>query len=93
MPGETDQRFRLSQQVHARRFDGETIILDLGAGKYFSLDEVGAAIWERLGNGLSVGEVAEQILVEYDVDPQTARGDVERMARELLAAGLLEKQE
>ena len=93
MTAEMDQRFRPASQVHGRRFEREMVVLDLGAGKYFSLDEVGTAIWEKLTSGLSLGEVVAQILDTYDVDEPSARRDVERLASELVAAGLLAKQE
>ena len=93
MVAEMDQRFRPVSQVHARRFDREIVMLDLGAGKYFSLDEVGAVIWEKLTAGVSVGETADHIVADYDIDAPTARRDVARMARELVAAGLLELKE
>jgi hypothetical protein len=88
-----EQRFRPGPQVHSRRFDREIVVLDLGAGKYFSLDEVGAAIWEKLTDGVSVGEAADQIVADYEVDPDTAGRDVARLAQELVAAGLLKPKE
>jgi hypothetical protein len=93
MAAETDERFRPAQQVHARRFDGETVVVDLGGGKYFSLDEVGTAIWDHLASGLSLAETAQKILDGYDVDADTARRDVERMAGELVGAGLIERRQ
>jgi hypothetical protein len=88
-----EQHFRPRFRIHSRRFDGELILLDLGAGKYFSLDEVGAVIWEHLCQGKSAGEVVQQILQTYEVDGERARRDVERIAGELVAAGLLEMAE
>jgi hypothetical protein len=87
---ELDQRFRQTGQIHGRRFDRELIVLDLGAGKYFSLDEVGSSVWEHLTNGLSLGEASQKIVDAYDVELETARRDVKRLASELVAAGLLE---
>ncbi len=87
-----DDRFRPTAQAHARRFDREVVVLDLGGGKYYSLDEVGAVIWEKLTSGLSLGEVVEQIAAAYDVDEETALRDARRITGELVAAGLLERQ-
>jgi hypothetical protein len=93
MAADKDQRFRPGQEVHARRFDGEMVVVDLGGGKYFSLDEVGTAIWDHLASGLSLAETAEKILAAYDVDAETARRDVERLAGELVVARLLERRQ
>jgi hypothetical protein len=93
MAAKTDERFRPAQLVHARRFDGEMVVADLGGGKFFSLDEVGTAIWGHLASGLSLAETARKIADAYDVDAETARRDVERLAGELVVARLLERQE
>jgi hypothetical protein len=93
MAAKTDERFRPARDVHARRFDGELVVGDMGGGKYFSLDEVGAAIWEHLANGLSVAETTRKVLDVYDVDAETARRDVERLAGELVGARLLERRQ
>lgn len=90
---QVQSRFRPGPQVHARTFDGEMVVIDLGHGKYFSLDEVGAVMWEKLTGGLSVGEVATAIRDDFDVDEATAGRDVQRLAEQLVAAGLLEPRD
>jgi hypothetical protein len=87
------QRFRAARQVHARRFDDETVVLDLARGQYFALDEVGAVIWDRLNEGLTLVEVVESLLSTYEAPPETVRADVQRIVDELLAADLLERRE
>jgi len=81
--------FRIPAQVHARGFDGETVVLDLAAGKYFALDDVGSVVWQELSSGRSVDEVVAILTSKYDVDEAVAKGDVERLAGELVIAGLL----
>ena len=66
-------------------------MLHLGAGAYFSLDSVGATIWDQLVSGKTPDDAVASLLFEYDVDELTARADVQRLAEELLAAGLLER--
>lgn len=87
----TATRFRIPGQVHTRRFDEELIVLHLGVGEYFSLDPVGSRIWEQLASGKTREDAVAALLVEFDVDEPTARADVDRLAGELFAAGLLEK--
>jgi Coenzyme PQQ synthesis protein D (PqqD) len=84
-----EQRFRTANQVHARRFDDATIVLDLEHGEYFTLNEVGTAIWERLCEGLSLAQVTDHVVETYDVERGTAIGDVQRLVSELVTAGLL----
>lgn len=85
--------FSVAPNVHARRFDDELILLHLGVGAYFSLDVVGATVWEHLAEGRTGGDAVAAIVVEYEIDEVTARTDVEQLIRELLASGLLERTE
>jgi len=89
MTSEMDRRFVVAANVHARRFDEETVILHLDAGEYFSLDAVGTLVWERLEGGGSVGEAVELVVKSYDVDPDIAQADVLRLARDLVSQGIL----
>lgn len=81
--------FYVPSHVHSRQFDGETVVLNLADGKYFSLDEVGAAVWNSLTDGKTLDEVVAQLVSAYEVDEATARVDVERLSEQLIAAGLL----
>ncbi len=89
MTAETGLHYCGAQQVHVRRFDGETVLVDLARGEYFSLDEVGGDIWDGLAQGLSLAEVVMKLATSYDADPETIRRDAERLTAELVAAGLL----
>jgi Coenzyme PQQ synthesis protein D (PqqD) len=88
-----EERFRIAGHVHARRFDDEVVVLDLGAGEYYSLDAVGAAIWEQLKGGRSAEEIVEFLLATYEVDEPTARADALRIIEDLLAARLVERKD
>ena len=73
----------------ATTLQGETIILDPDASKYFSLSGVGTRVWELLQEGTTAGSLVQTITAEYDVDPATCARDVERVLRELRQEGLL----
>jgi hypothetical protein len=81
--------FEIPAHVHARRFDDELVVLHLGAGAYFSLDAVGTLIWEQIVGGKTIDETIASLLAEFEVDELTARADVQRLAAELVDAGLL----
>jgi hypothetical protein len=83
-------RFRLPPQIHARRFDDEVVILDLGQGQYFSLSAVGATVWERMEGGATLDDAICSVVARYDVDEATARTDVDALIDDLVRAGLLE---
>jgi hypothetical protein len=69
---------------------GEVAILDLDAGVYYGLDEVGARIWELVRDPRRVGEIQATIAEEYDVEPDRAKRDVLALLQQLADEGLLE---
>jgi hypothetical protein len=83
-------RFRLNDsEVTAEVFDGEAIILNLATGAYYSMDKVGGLIWTLIAGGHSVEEAAATLVTRYDVSPERARADVERVADELIREKLV----
>lgn len=89
MPFDGDRRFRVSDRVLSRVLDGEAVLLDLAAGSYLGLDEVGTAIWSGLEEGLPAGAILARILERYDVAEAVARDDLARLLGELEARGLI----
>lgn len=75
--------------VMARRVGDEVVVLDLERGEYFGLPAVGARIWELLSDEKSLGQVVEAIVIEYNVDRDTAELDLIRLAEDLVVRGLL----
>jgi hypothetical protein len=66
------------------------VLLEPDAGLYYSLNEVGARIWDLLSRPISVDDLSGRIAQEYDVDPGRAREDVVRLLWDLLEHGLAE---
>jgi hypothetical protein len=71
-------------EVAAKVIDGEAIIMNLSSGLYYSMDNVGAAVWELIARRYSLREVADVIADRYRVDRERAAGDVQRLVQELL---------
>jgi hypothetical protein len=79
-----------SEAVLASPLGGEVVLLEPEAGTYFSLNEVGARIWEMIRDPVSVESIARRIVEEYDVDPIRCREDVLLLLSELVEHGLAE---
>jgi Coenzyme PQQ synthesis protein D (PqqD) len=71
----------------------EIVLLDLTSQEYFGLDSVGADVWRLLMEHRNVAVVAKQLAAIYEVDEQTALGDIELMISDLTAAKLLKTVE
>lgn len=72
-----------------RRVDDEYVILEVTSGRYFSLEEVGALIWEQLENERTTDELIDAVVSAYDVDPERAAADVTDLIADLVDSGLV----
>ena len=83
-------RFRMNEaEVAAEVFDGEAIILNLATGAYYSLDRAGGFIWSMIADGHSLEETTAILLARYEVSPEQARADVERVTADLVQEHLV----
>jgi len=76
-------------QVVHETIDGETILIHLGSGTYYSLDGVGADVWAMLEADLAEEELLAGLSASYDVPADTARAAVTPLLDELLAEDLV----
>ena len=63
--------------------DGETVILKLDTGVYYSLNEFGAFVWSLLGRGFSVDEIAAACADNLDGPPDQIDDAARRLVAEL----------
>lgn len=71
-----------------QEIDGEGVVMDLARGRVVGLNPVGAFIWSRLSDH-DPEAVARALAGRFEVDLETARGDVRAFLDELLAEGLI----
>lgn len=79
-----------SSQVAAKVIDGEAIIMNLANGLYYSMDHVGAAIWQRMEGGMALGAIVADVSRRYGAAEDAVRRDVHDLAAELLAEELVD---
>ena len=68
---------------------GEVVLFDLATGSYYSLNELGARIWELLDGNRSLTDVADQLTSEYDAPAEQITQDLQALAEDMLRNGLL----
>ena len=81
---------RPREGVLAREIGGEMVLLDVEAGTYFGLNEVGTRAWSLLAEGATLGEVVELLLAELEVDRETLETDLRGLVCDLVAQGLID---
>ena len=88
-PISADRRIVLSGEVLLQVVDNEALLLDLAAGMYFSLNEVGLAFWQAVESGASLRGARDHLLNEYEVDLETLSRDLLELVDRLQQNGLV----
>jgi Coenzyme PQQ synthesis protein D (PqqD) len=78
----------LSHVVH-ETIDGETILIHLKTGSYFSLDGIGSEVWLLLAAGITPQALLEAAGDRYTGDPADVESGLEHLVAELLREGLV----
>ena len=79
-----DHRVSVSRDAIFRDINGEAVVLDLEAGIYYGLDEVGTCAWRALEDGGPLRRAFDVVLAEFDVDAATAERDLLQLAQALI---------
>lgn len=87
-----NRRYRVRvEEVAAKSFDDEVVIINLGTSFYFSLSGAGQPIWALVAAGWSAAEIAARVAEIFGVDSEDAARDTENLIDRLIADGLIEE--
>ena len=70
-------------------FDGEGVIVHLGTGLYFSLDELGTPLWSLVEAGCDVAALCTRLVDVASMAPDEAEHTVRTLLAELADEGLI----
>jgi len=70
--------------------EGETILLQLESGNYFSLNEAGVTVWNALDAPRTLKELCDRVADEYEVDEERCKQDVLRLVLHLADEHMVE---
>ena len=77
------------ESVLVRELSGEAVLLNLDNSFYYGLDDVGYRMWSVLTAADTVGTAFEQLLAEYDVEPNVLSESMYALIKQCLEHGLL----
>lgn len=72
-----------SDDTAFRVVNDEAVIMHLVTGVYYSINEVGARIWDLCDGWYSIKDIALVISQEFDIEEETARQDVVELLKDL----------
>ena len=87
-----ERRYEKDPSIVHRNIAGETILVPIRSHvadleSIYTLDEVGARIWELIDGQRMVKEIRDAIVEEYEVSPDVAEVDLVEFIQQLEAIG------
>lgn len=79
------------QNVLQDTIEGESVIINLLSGNYYSLENAASVIWRMLEQGASFSELEKQIGVEYDGEKAEIASAIQDFLNMLRKEGLIKE--
>ena len=76
--------------VLVRLLDQESVLLNLETEQYFGLDETGTRMWQLLTTSPNIDMAYQELLAEYDVQPDQLLENLTELLGNLVEHGLLQ---
>ena len=73
----------------AEPVDDEIVMADIDAGKYYGLNDIGAAIWKKIEKKMTVEDLCRQICETYEVTPEECSAEVIAFLKDLESRNLI----
>ena len=88
----TDVRLAVGgSHVISETIDGETVVINLDSGVYFSLGGTASDVWEAAVEGTALSDLLADLHARYDGEEPAIRGAVEGLLAEMEADGLVRR--
>ena len=78
---ELNSRYTVAKDVLFRELEGEMVLLDTRSATYFSLNETGSEVWQRL---------CQEMAKTYNLPQDKLMADLTRLLEDLLNACLIQ---
>jgi hypothetical protein len=78
-----------NEDVHSAVLEGESVLLNLSTGRYYTLNAVGSLIWDMCSGEWSLAHVVSAICDQFDVTVQKAQDDLIGLVVQLEQEGLI----
>jgi hypothetical protein len=83
-------RANVPSYVLVRFLDRESVFLNLETERYYGLDETGTRMWQLVTAAPNIDAAYQDLLAEFDVEPELLRMNLSELLSRLVDNGLLE---
>lgn len=85
-------KYKRNENTISGRLHDELVMMDIDKGKYFALNPVATRIWDFLENPLSIDELCNLLMEEYEVSESQCREEVQEVVEEMVKLGVVVRQ-
>ena len=83
---------RPSPDVQGTSLEGETVLLDLSTGRYYTLNRLGSVIWEHCTGHRTISDIHAVLCDRFEVASERALDDLVALINQLVNEGLLQQE-
>ena len=83
---------RPSPDVQGTSMEGETVLLDLSTGRYYTLNRLGSVIWEHCTGHCTISDIHAVLCDRFEVASERALDDLVALVNQLVQEGLLQQE-
>lgn len=73
---ELNEVVKLKKALSVTDLSGEKVMIDFDSGKYFMIKGVGNEIWDIIQDEITVGEIVDRLVSEYDISREKCEKSV-----------------
>ncbi|OLD92141.1 MAG: hypothetical protein AUI36_47660 [Cyanobacteria bacterium 13_1_40CM_2_61_4] len=84
------ERAAVPAHVLVRILARESVLLNLDTEQYFGLDETGTRMWQLVTASPNIEAAYQELLAEFDVEPDMLRSNLMELLTRLVDNGLLQ---
>ncbi len=81
--------YKKNPSVVCTELDDGAVLLNLDTKYYYNLNETGLRIWQIMEESQDLGEMADKLSNEYEVDIEKAKSSVLKLVEDLEKDGLI----
>jgi hypothetical protein len=85
-----DSRLVVSKEQVACHMGDEAAILNLKNSVYYTLDPIGARVWQLIQQPMTLAQIRDVLKGEYDVEAAQLEADIRDLLEQLAEQGLVE---
>ena len=78
--------------VQSTTMDGETVLLALDTGRYYTLNRLGTVIWDQCNGHTTMKDIHAVLCVRFEVASERALDDLVALVNQLIQEGLLQQE-